>query len=89
MLCWWRRRKERQQQVVRDADNLVAFGNGAYLAGRPSLELATRMTQVATPALAYRATGDSQAVDLREKVMADAELKDGPGLGVNVDSCWA
>ena len=31
MLSWWRRRKERQQQVNRDADNLVAlFGDGAY-----------------------------------------------------------
>jgi hypothetical protein len=23
MLSWWRQRKERQQQVIRDADNLV------------------------------------------------------------------
>ena len=31
MLNWWHRCKERQQQVLRDADNLVAlFGNGAY-----------------------------------------------------------
>ena len=31
MLTWWHRRKERQQQVIRDADNLVAlFGDGAY-----------------------------------------------------------
>ena len=33
MLTWWRRRKERQQQVIRDADNLMAlFGEGAYSA---------------------------------------------------------
>lgn len=31
MLTWWRQRKDRQQQVTRDADNLVAlFGDGAY-----------------------------------------------------------
>ena len=32
MLSWWRRqRKERQQQVIRDANNLLAlFGDGAY-----------------------------------------------------------
>jgi hypothetical protein len=31
MLSWWRRRKEREQQVIRDADNLEAlFGDGAY-----------------------------------------------------------
>jgi hypothetical protein len=31
MLSWWRRRKERQQQVLRDADNLLAlFGERAY-----------------------------------------------------------
>jgi hypothetical protein len=31
MQSWWRRRKERQQQVSRDADNLIAlFGVGAY-----------------------------------------------------------
>ncbi len=31
MLSWWRRRKERQQQVIRDADNLMAlFGEWAY-----------------------------------------------------------
>jgi hypothetical protein len=31
MLSWWRRRKERQQQVLRDADNLIAlFGERAY-----------------------------------------------------------
>ena len=33
MLTSWRRRKERQQQVSRDADNLMAlFGDGAYSA---------------------------------------------------------
>jgi hypothetical protein len=33
MLTWWRRRKERQQQVNRDADNLMAlFGERAYSA---------------------------------------------------------
>ena len=32
MLSWWRRRKERQQQVVRDADNLMVIGvNGTDL----------------------------------------------------------
>jgi archaeosine-15-forming tRNA-guanine transglycosylase len=31
MLSWGRRRKERQQQVIREADNLMAlFGDGAY-----------------------------------------------------------
>ena len=31
MLSWWRRRKERKQQVVRDADNLMALlGERAY-----------------------------------------------------------
>jgi hypothetical protein len=31
MLFWWRRRKEGQQQVVRDADNLVAlYGERDY-----------------------------------------------------------
>lgn len=31
MLRWWRRRRERRQQVVRDADNLEAlFGDRAY-----------------------------------------------------------
>jgi hypothetical protein len=31
MLSWFHRRKERQQQVVRDADNLMAlFGERAY-----------------------------------------------------------
>lgn len=33
MLAWWRRRKERQQQVIRNADNLMAlFGDCAYSA---------------------------------------------------------
>jgi hypothetical protein len=31
MFSWWRRRKERRQQVIRDADNLMAlFGDRAY-----------------------------------------------------------
>ena len=31
MLTWWHGRKERQQQVLRDADNLLAlFGDAAY-----------------------------------------------------------
>lgn len=31
MLTWWRRRRERQKQVIRDADNLMAlFGEGTY-----------------------------------------------------------
>ena len=31
MLSWWRQRKERQLQVIRDADNLMAlFGHRAY-----------------------------------------------------------
>ena len=31
MLSWWHRRKERQKQVSRDADNLMAlFGDDAY-----------------------------------------------------------
>jgi hypothetical protein len=31
MLSWWHRRKERRQQVSRDADNLMApFGERAY-----------------------------------------------------------
>jgi len=31
MLSWWRRRKERQQQIIRDADNLMTlFGDRAY-----------------------------------------------------------
>ena len=31
MLAWWLRRKQRQQHVIRDADNLMAlFGDGAY-----------------------------------------------------------
>ena len=31
MLSWWRRRKARQQKVIRDADNLMAlFGERAY-----------------------------------------------------------
>ena len=30
MLSWWRRRKERQLQVIRDADNVMAlFGHRA------------------------------------------------------------
>lgn len=33
MWGWWRRRKAREQQAVRDADNLMAlFGDGAYWA---------------------------------------------------------
>ena len=33
MLAWWRRRKERQRQVIKDADNLTAlFGDAAYSA---------------------------------------------------------
>ena len=33
MLSWWRRRKQRQQQVIRDADNLMAlYGERAYSA---------------------------------------------------------
>ena len=35
MFTWWRRRKERQKQVIRDADNLMAlFGDGAYSEAR-------------------------------------------------------
>jgi hypothetical protein len=31
MLSWWRQRSERQQQVIRDAENLMAlFGDQAY-----------------------------------------------------------
>jgi hypothetical protein len=31
MLSWWRQRKERQQQVSRDSDNLMAqFGDRTY-----------------------------------------------------------
>jgi hypothetical protein len=31
MFSWWRRRNERQKQVIRDADNLMAlFGERAY-----------------------------------------------------------
>jgi hypothetical protein len=29
MLSWWRQRKERQQQVIRDADNLMALFGGS------------------------------------------------------------
>jgi hypothetical protein len=33
MLFWWRRRKERKQQVIGDADNLMAlYGERAYSA---------------------------------------------------------
>jgi hypothetical protein len=33
MWSWWRQRKECEQQVLRDADNLMAlFGNRAYSA---------------------------------------------------------
>jgi hypothetical protein len=33
MLSWWRRRKERQQQVSQDADNLIVlFSERAYSA---------------------------------------------------------
>lgn len=31
MWGWWRRRKSREEQAIRDADNLMAlFGDGAY-----------------------------------------------------------
>jgi hypothetical protein len=50
MLSWWRQRKERQQQVVRDADNLMApFGNRAYSEALARLVL----TALALPAAGF------------------------------------
>lgn len=55
MLSWWRQRKERQQQVIRDADNLVAMVSDAIrkLSGEPGM----RMLPAAIPATGLPCVG--------------------------------